>query len=291
MSGFDVVQPGPLSLLQDAGRLGWQHLGVSPAGPLDVHAAAWANHLLGNAWGAPLLEVALGGLQLCSRVDSWVAVCGAEVAVEVGQGRPRARVDLGQLVAIAGEVRRLAVVGLDRQPGAALPVVARARRRRDPRDEEIAEVVARATGIPVSKLMQGERDKLLAMEDKLHERVVGQQEAIVAVSDAIRRSRAGLSDPNRPYGSFLFLGPTGVGKTELCKALAGFLFGGVIAKRQPLKLIMGEALHLPDAAWRTLTLRYGAYFALVAIVNEVVRNTQDTDTLVKFRLALLPVAK
>jgi len=90
--------------------------------------------------------------------------------------------------------------------------------------EEIAEVVARATGIPVSKLLQGERDKLLAMEDRLHERVVGQQEAIVAVSDAIRRSRAGLSDPNRPYGSFLFLGPTGVGKTELCKALAGFLF-------------------------------------------------------------------
>ena len=90
--------------------------------------------------------------------------------------------------------------------------------------EEIAEVVARATGIPVSKLMQGERDKLLAMEDKLHDRVVGQQEAIVAVSDAIRRSRAGLSDPSRPYGSFLFLGPTGVGKTELCKALAGFLF-------------------------------------------------------------------
>jgi len=90
--------------------------------------------------------------------------------------------------------------------------------------EEIAEVVARATGIPVSKLMQGERDKLLAMEDKLHDRVVGQDEAITAVSDAIRRSRAGLSDPNRPYGSFLFLGPTGVGKTELCKALAGFLF-------------------------------------------------------------------
>ena len=90
--------------------------------------------------------------------------------------------------------------------------------------EEIAEVVARATGIPVSKLMQGERDKLLAMEDKLHERVVGQDEAIIAVANAIRRSRAGLSDPNRPLGSFLFLGPTGVGKTELCKALAGFLF-------------------------------------------------------------------
>ena len=92
--------------------------------------------------------------------------------------------------------------------------------------EEIAEVVARSTGIPVSKLMQGERDKLLLMEDKLHERVVGQQEAMGAVANAIRRSRSGLSDPNRPTGSFLFLGPTGVGKTELCKALAGFLFDG-----------------------------------------------------------------
>ncbi|MFO1244314.1 MAG: ATP-dependent chaperone ClpB [Ramlibacter sp.] len=90
--------------------------------------------------------------------------------------------------------------------------------------EEIAEVVARATGIPVAKLMQGERDKLLVMEGKLHERVVGQDEAISAVANAIRRSRSGLSDPNRPTGSFLFLGPTGVGKTELCKALAGFLF-------------------------------------------------------------------
>ena len=90
--------------------------------------------------------------------------------------------------------------------------------------EEIAEVVSRATGIPVSKMMQGEREKLLAMEDRLHQRVVGQDEAVRLVSDAIRRSRAGLSDPNRPYGSFLFLGPTGVGKTELCKALAGFLF-------------------------------------------------------------------
>jgi ATP-dependent Clp protease ATP-binding subunit ClpB len=90
--------------------------------------------------------------------------------------------------------------------------------------EEIAEVVSRATGIPVSKMMQGERDKLLKMEDKLHERVVGQDEAVRLVADAIRRSRSGLSDPNRPYGSFLFLGPTGVGKTELCKALAAFLF-------------------------------------------------------------------
>ncbi len=90
--------------------------------------------------------------------------------------------------------------------------------------DEIAEVVSRATGIPVAKMMQGERDKLLKMEDKLHERVVGQDEAVRIVSDAIRRSRSGLSDPNRPYGSFLFLGPTGVGKTELCKSLANFLF-------------------------------------------------------------------
>ena len=90
--------------------------------------------------------------------------------------------------------------------------------------EEIAEVVSRATGIPVSKMMQGERDKLLHMEEALHKRVVGQEEAVRLVSDAIRRSRSGLADPNRPYGSFLFLGPTGVGKTELCKALAEFLF-------------------------------------------------------------------
>ncbi|MEX0959487.1 MAG: ATP-dependent chaperone ClpB [Burkholderiales bacterium] len=90
--------------------------------------------------------------------------------------------------------------------------------------EEIAEVVSRATGIPVSKMMQGEREKLLQMEDHLHQRVVGQDEAVRLVADAIRRSRAGLGDPNRPYGSFLFLGPTGVGKTELCKTLAGFLF-------------------------------------------------------------------
>ena len=90
--------------------------------------------------------------------------------------------------------------------------------------EEIAEVVARWTGIPVSKMLEGEREKLLHMEDDLHKRVVGQDEAVHAVSDAIRRARAGLSDPNRPSGSFLFLGPTGVGKTELCKALAEFMF-------------------------------------------------------------------
>ncbi|MBS0430912.1 MAG: ATP-dependent chaperone ClpB [Proteobacteria bacterium] len=90
--------------------------------------------------------------------------------------------------------------------------------------EEIAQVVSRWTGIPVSKMLEGEREKLLHMEDALHKNVIGQDEAVKAVSDAIRRARAGLSDPNRPYGSFLFLGPTGVGKTELCKALAGFLF-------------------------------------------------------------------
>jgi len=90
--------------------------------------------------------------------------------------------------------------------------------------EEIAEVVARWTGIPVAKMLEGERDKLLKMEQALHARVVGQDEAVRVVSDAVRRSRAGLSDPNRPSGSFLFLGPTGVGKTELCKALAEFLF-------------------------------------------------------------------
>jgi ATP-dependent Clp protease ATP-binding subunit ClpB len=91
-------------------------------------------------------------------------------------------------------------------------------------DEEIAEVVSKWTGIPVSKMLEGERDKLLRMEEALHERVIGQDEAVSSVSDAIRRSRAGLSDPNRPNGSFLFLGPTGVGKTELTKSLAAFLF-------------------------------------------------------------------
>ena len=91
-------------------------------------------------------------------------------------------------------------------------------------DEEIAEVLSKATGIPVSKMMEGEKEKLLRMEEELHKRVIGQEEAVDAVANAIRRSRAGLSDPNRPIGSFLFLGPTGVGKTELCKTLAKFLF-------------------------------------------------------------------
>ncbi|MBQ0783073.1 MAG: ATP-dependent chaperone ClpB [Amphritea sp.] len=91
-------------------------------------------------------------------------------------------------------------------------------------EEEVAEVVSKWTGIPVSKMLEGEREKLLRMEDALHKQVIGQHEAVLAVSNAVRRSRAGLSDPNRPNGSFLFLGPTGVGKTELCKALASFLF-------------------------------------------------------------------
>ncbi|MGM0521693.1 MAG: ATP-dependent chaperone ClpB [Pseudomonadota bacterium] len=91
-------------------------------------------------------------------------------------------------------------------------------------EEEIAEVVSRWTGIPVAKMLEGERDKLLRMEEALHERVIGQEEAVEAVANAVRRSRAGLADPNRPNGSFLFLGPTGVGKTELCKSLANFLF-------------------------------------------------------------------
>jgi ATP-dependent Clp protease ATP-binding subunit ClpB len=91
-------------------------------------------------------------------------------------------------------------------------------------EEEIADVVSRSTGIPVSKMLEGDKLKLLAMEDALHQRVMGQNEAIVAVSNAVRRSRSGLSDPNRPNGTFLFLGPTGVGKTELCKSLAEFLF-------------------------------------------------------------------
>ena len=111
--------------------------------------------------------------------------------------------------------------------------------------EEIAEVVSRATGIPVSRMMQGEREKLLHMEDALHQRVVGQNEAVRVVSDAIRRSRSGLADPNRPYGSFLFLGPTGVGKTELCKALAGYLFD---AESHLIRIDMSEFMEKHSVA-------------------------------------------
>ncbi|HVF63835.1 MAG TPA: ATP-dependent chaperone ClpB [Casimicrobiaceae bacterium] len=111
--------------------------------------------------------------------------------------------------------------------------------------EEIAEVVSRATGIPVSKMMQGERDKLLHMEAALHKRVVGQDEAMRLVSDAIRRSRSGLADPSRPYGSFLFLGPTGVGKTELTKALAEFLFD---SEGQMIRIDMSEFMEKHSVA-------------------------------------------
>src|SRR5690606_1426915 len=96
--------------------------------------------------------------------------------------------------------------------------------RHDVTEEEIAEVVSAWTGVPVSRMMETERAKLLVMEERLHRRVVGQEEAVEAVSNAVRRSRSGLQDPNRPIGSFLFLGPTGVGKTELCKALAQIMF-------------------------------------------------------------------
>ena len=127
-----------------------------------------------------------------------------------------AELQYGKLPQLEAELKSAEARGTGAQPNQLL--------RTEVGAEEIAEVVSRATGIPVSRMMQGERDKLLGMEDKLHQRVVGQDEAVRLVSDAIRRSRAGLSDPNRPYGSFLFLGPTGVGKTELCKALASFLF-------------------------------------------------------------------
>jgi ATP-dependent Clp protease ATP-binding subunit ClpB len=111
--------------------------------------------------------------------------------------------------------------------------------------EEIAEVVSRATGIPVAKMMQGEKDKLLQMEARLHEKVVGQDEAVNAIADAIRRSRSGLAEPHKPYGSFLFLGPTGVGKTELCKALAGFLFD---SEEQLIRIDMSEYMEKHSVA-------------------------------------------
>ncbi len=136
-----------------------------------------------------------------------------------GEFNQVAELQYGKLPELEKELKSAQVNEANKPPNAASRLL-----RTQVGTEEIAEVIARMTGIPVAKLMQGERDKLLQMESRLHERVVGQDEALVAVSNAIRRSRAGLSDPNRPTGSFLFLGPTGVGKTELCKALAGFLF-------------------------------------------------------------------
>ncbi|MFR3273943.1 MAG: AAA family ATPase [Slackia sp.] len=129
----------------------------------------------------------------------------------------------------ASEIRYARIPELQRQLAAAEEAVSAkqgdgAILKEEVSEEEIAEVVSAWTGIPVSKMMQGEMSKLMDLEVKLHERVVGQDEAVSAVASAIRRSRAGLSDPDRPIGSFLFLGPTGVGKTELAKALAEYLF-------------------------------------------------------------------
>jgi ATP-dependent Clp protease ATP-binding subunit ClpB len=143
-----------------------------------------------------------------------------ENAKRKGDWQKVSELQYGRMPQLEAQLGKADAVATSAEKGAAKPKLLRTQVGA----EEIAEVVSRMTGIPVSKMMQGERDKLLFMEKKLHERVVGQDEAVRLVSDAIRRSRSGLADPNRPYGSFLFLGPTGVGKTELCKALAGFLF-------------------------------------------------------------------
>ena len=140
--------------------------------------------------------------------------------LERANARPTTR---GRAAAVRGDPRRR--VGGDAGPGEARGGADNASfLKEEVTDEDIAEVVSKWTGIPVSKMLEGEKDKLLHMEDRLRERVIGQDEAVVAVSNAVRRSRAGLSEPNRPIGSFLFLGPTGVGKTELARALAEFLF-------------------------------------------------------------------
>ncbi|MDD3529673.1 MAG: AAA family ATPase, partial [Gallionellaceae bacterium] len=148
-----------------------------------------------------------------------------------------AEIQYGKLPKLEAEMKQAEAAGAGKREFKLL--------RREVGAEEIAEVVSRSTGIPVSKLMQGERDKLLQMEDRIHHRVVGQDEAVRVVSDAIRRSRAGLSDPNRPYGSFLFLGPTGVGKTELCKALAEFLFD---SQEHIIRLDMSEFMEKHSVA-------------------------------------------
>jgi ATP-dependent Clp protease ATP-binding subunit ClpB len=140
-----------------------------------------------------------------------------ETATRKGDWQKVSELQYGRLPQLEAQLSKAESGGQESQPAFQLL-------RTEVGAEEIAEVVSRATGIPVSRMMQGEREKLLHMEERLHQRVVGQDEAVRLVSDAIRRSRAGLADPDKPYGSFLFLGPTGVGKTELCKALAEFLF-------------------------------------------------------------------
>jgi ATP-dependent Clp protease ATP-binding subunit ClpB len=141
-----------------------------------------------------------------------------EEATRKGEWQKVSELQYGKLPQLEAQLKQASSVEVDVEKGKHRML------RTEVGADEIAEVVSRATGIPVSKMMTGEREKLLTMEGKLHERVVGQDEAVRLVSDAIRRSRSGLGDPDRPYGSFLFLGPTGVGKTELCKALANFLF-------------------------------------------------------------------
>ncbi len=180
------------------------------------------------------LEEELAGLEkeYAELEEVWKAEKAAlQGSQHVKEELDRARVDM-ETARRAGDLARMSelqygrIPELERQLGAVADAEGREGTllRNRVSAEEIAEVVSRWTGIPVSKMLEGEKDKLLRMEAELHRRVVGQDEAITAVSNAIRRSRAGLSDPNRPYGSFLFLGPTGVGKTELCKALAAFMF-------------------------------------------------------------------
>ncbi|WP_404415681.1 ATP-dependent chaperone ClpB [Vreelandella aquamarina] len=154
----------------------------------------------------------------------------AQFKAELEQARidleqARRQGDLGRMSEIQyGKIPELERKIAESNEGEATDTASHQLLRSNVTEEEIAEVVSRWTGIPVNKMLEGERDKLLRMEEALHERVIGQDEAVEAVANAVRRSRAGLSDPNRPNGSFLFLGPTGVGKTELCKSLANFLF-------------------------------------------------------------------
>ncbi len=154
----------------------------------------------------------------------------AQFKAELEQARidleqARRQGDLGRMSEIQyGKIPELEKKITESNEGEATDTASHQLLRSNVTEEEIAEVVSRWTGIPVNKMLEGERDKLLRMEEALHERIIGQDEAVEAVANAVRRSRAGLSDPNRPNGSFLFLGPTGVGKTELCKSLANFLF-------------------------------------------------------------------
>src|SRR3546814_322441 len=157
------------------------------------------------------------------RISDWSSdVCSSDLL-------DAARIELEQAqrngdLARAGELSYGAIPQLTKQLEEAQAVSQGAMLREEVTNEDIASVVSRWTGIPVDKMMEGEREKLLHMEQELAKRVIGQADAVKAVSTAVRRSRAGLQDPNRPLGSFLFLGPTGVGKTELTKSLAAFLF-------------------------------------------------------------------